>query len=121
MNAKRALGFERLESKSTPSSLMLLLTPDTAAPADEAAATTEVRASSTVDESNTNWHHEHSTADLLRFISANTTPADQTPSAELPSDDECRTADEMMKLDDDELQGLVFTAVFGTFDASSDS
>lgn len=109
---KRKLAFERLEHKCAPSTLLLAIAPlddDFHAAVEESrekdAAVELVCPTSDVS---ANWQFQISTSDLLRFVDRNT----QSGSAEnriavKPSAEHCHSADEMMKLGDQDLRALV--------------
>jgi hypothetical protein len=111
----RQLAFERLESKSAPSSLLLLLATQAELNclSDEVLCDIPSCSSATVQTIASKWQFDHSPQVLIDFISANTS---QSP-AELetwtpPTQADCDSADEMMKLEDEALHTLILSERF---------
>jgi hypothetical protein len=108
----RVLAFEPLETKATPSSLLLAL-----APLDESCHVTvdQLREQAPSADSNwmtadttANWQFTFTTRDLLKFVDDNTIPRDKdTGSIERPSAEQCQRVDEMMKLADDDARAMI--------------
>jgi hypothetical protein len=110
---KRTLSFEQFETKCAPSTLLLVMAPME----DSFHVAVESRANSKEEDSeivcaqvdtSANWQFQFSTSDLLRFVddNASCTAPSATVSA-APTADQCRGADEMMKLGDQDLRALV--------------
>jgi hypothetical protein len=109
---KRTLAFEQLETKCAPSTMLLVMAPME----DSFHASVE---QSRVDSGSTaivcaqvdtsaNWQFQFSTSDLLRFVNENTScSASSSTTTAAPSPEQCRGADEMMKLGDQDLRALV--------------
>lgn len=115
---KRILAFERLESKATPSSLLLVLAPmhDGAHGALEQALhdpTSSAGSFPAVDAS-ANWQFSVSTVELLHFVETNSyhTRVD-TIEVPMPSVEHCRCADEMMRLGDPDVRSMVIADSLG--------
>ena len=109
---KRTLSFEQLESKCAPSTLLLVLAPmeDSIHVAVEQSRADLGSAQIICAEVNTSasWQFQFSTSDLLRFVDDNTScTASPNVAAAVPTAEQCRGADEMMKLGDQDLRALV--------------
>jgi hypothetical protein len=111
---KRPLGFERLEVKATPSTLLLAL-----APLDE---TFHVAVEQTRDlagsaepqwlevDTSANWRIHFSTHELLHFVDQNTIRRGRdTCAVDAPTAEQCQQVDEMMKLGDHDTRALVIS------------
>ena len=115
---KRILAFERLEAKSTPTSLLLAL-----APLDETFHVTveqmrddEVPGHQCLDvDTSANWQFQISTHQLLCFVEENTScrVEDVSPVAR-PSAEQCQRVDEMMKLDDVDTRVLILAESYSS-------
>jgi hypothetical protein len=110
---KRTLTFERLETKATPAALLIAVAPledavhDRLEPIILGDSRTQTDQQS-ANVSSTNWQFSHSVGTLLQFVDQNTPPtAGGTSMCAPPTWDQCRSADEMMKLQDRELRALV--------------
>ena len=58
------------------------------------------------------WRFQHSNPELLRFVEEHTADRQEDLQAEQwPTQQQCRTADEMMKLHDRELRAMVIATV----------
>ena len=110
---RRILGFERLERKASPCSLLLHVA------AAEHGLTEEVQREVGLerDWASGNWKHQIATADLLRFIEGNTSDIKHDRPGQIPTSNESETADEMMKLDDIDLRSMIVFAAM-EFDAA---
>ena len=106
----RQLAFERLEAKSAPSSLLLLLaveSTDTSL-SDEVLNGHQLEARAAIAVTSSKWEFEHSPQMLMEFIVTHTSPCpNEITSWTIPSPADCDGADEMMKLEDSELRALV--------------
>lgn len=123
---KRTLTFERLETKATPAALLIAMAPLDDASHDQIEPVAQDSNQSLID-SSTNWQFSHSVGTLLQFVDENTNASQEhaaSPNAlprshdsqvcAPPTWDQCRGADEMMKLHDRELQALVMAEVLGS-------
>jgi hypothetical protein len=109
---KRVLAFERLETKATPSSLLLSL-----APLDEPfhvnveqlRDAADAPSASWVDvDTSANWQFQFTTSDVLQFVNDNTVQRrSDTSGVATPTRDQCRHVDEMMKLNDGDARALI--------------
>ena len=99
---------ERLEDKRSPASLLLILAPA----AEQVHEAIESQPERLTTDASTNWSFHHPTRQLLSFVEAET-QLSRPPcqGGELPTPEQCRCADEMMKLQDEELRALVLTAL----------
>jgi hypothetical protein len=110
---KRTLTFERLETKATPAALLIAVAPLDDASHDRLEPILQCDKQLQSDQhsanvSSTNWQFSHSVGTLLQFVDQNTPPtASETEVCAPPTWDQCRSADEMMKLHDRELRELV--------------
>lgn len=111
---KRTLSFEQLETKCAPSTLLLVMAPmDDAfhvaienASADSSSSSNTEIVCAPVDAS-ASWQFQFSTNDLLRFVHENTSSSAPSTTTSAPTAEQCRGADEMMKLGDQDLRALV--------------
>ena len=111
----RQLAFERLEAKSAPSSMLLLLAVESAETSlsDEVLKEHQLEATATVEVTGSKWEFEHSPQMLMEFIVTHTSPCpEEIMSWATPSQADCDDADEMMKLEDSELRALVLAEPF---------
>ena len=107
----RALGFERLESKCVPTTLLLAVAPldesfhvTVEQARDQGCAELVCPAAATSE----NWQFQFTTADLLQFVHNNTHSTSVNVTAiSQPTKEQCRSADEMMKLGDQDLRAFV--------------
>jgi hypothetical protein len=107
----RILTFERLDAKATPSSLLLALAP-LDEPFHQAVERERENAAGDLAElavaTTGSWHFAVSTSDLLRFVENNSSRrVADTRQVVLPTPDECRRADEMMKLGDHDTRAVI--------------
>jgi hypothetical protein len=105
----RSLTFERLETKATPSSLLLAL-----APLDESihVSIEQIRECATAGwpgmDTSGNWQFEFLTGDVLRFVERNTRHQDRdSASIACPTAEQCERIDETMKLGDGDVRALI--------------
>jgi hypothetical protein len=108
---KRTLMFERLETKSAPAALLVVLAPvdDATHERVESAVQNDQELLSAVDTSS-NWQFQHSITTLLKFVEDNTVEQIQhTSTYSAPTWEQCRTADDMMQLKDADLRTLVMS------------
>ena len=106
---RRVLAFEQLEPKASPSSILLLLA--TGGEMDDEAS---IPAWEAAEQSSGPWRFAHDTQTLLRFIDAHTdVDCSEHQQPQLPTEDECAAADDMMKVDDMDLRAMIVVDVFG--------
>jgi hypothetical protein len=106
------LAFERLETKSTPSTLLLALAPQNDSFHVSLEGIGDNSSSDGPDwvavDTSANWRFEFSTQQLLYFVEENTwQPRRDTNPVSVPTAAQCQRIDEMMKLDDSEIRALV--------------
>ena len=114
---KRTLTFERLETKATPAALLIAVAPLDDAAHDRLEPVMQSMHSDSQSEnvSSTNWQFSHSVGTLLQFVDQHTPPtASETEVGAPPTWDQCRGADDMMKLQDRELRALVMAERLGS-------
>lgn len=100
---RRILGFERLERKASPCSLLLLVANADEPLADELPC--EVRRDQ--DLAISFWKHEISTSDLLAFIEQHTSDATRDRPVQTPTCSQSEAADSMMQLNDADLRNMI--------------
>ena len=107
MYGKRKLSFEQLESKRSPTSLLLAMAPaaEESQRAFEEAAAECLVASEAAD----HWRFHHDTEKLLTFVEQETRPTPEDQPHPRPTEEACQMSDEMMKLDHPDLRCLVVT------------
>ena len=109
---KRTLSFEQLDTKCAPSTLLLVMAPlddsfHVAIEESQSGPSHVATVSEQIDTS-ANWQFQFSTSDLLRFVNDNASGSEPSLSCStVPSVEQCRGADEMMKLGDQDLRALV--------------
>lgn len=109
---KRTLAFEQLETKATPSSLLLVLAPASDAVHGAFERVEQVRAgeadSPSTGDTSSHWHFQITTLDLLRFVDEQTAVKDADHGvAPHPTPEDCQHVDVMMRLTNDALRSLV--------------
>jgi len=98
----RVLAFEQLETKRSPASLLVALAPAD----DDLHADSESAVQQRCVDSSAAWHHHHSAEEILRFVERQTVHGSFRPWTS-PTPGDCAGADQMMKLQDDDLRAIV--------------
>jgi hypothetical protein len=109
---KRTLSFEQLETICAPSTLLLVMAPmedsfHVAVERSQSDSTSSQIVAAQIDTS-ANWQFQFSTSELLRFVDDHTACSTLSNAVSTaPTAEQCRGADEMMKLGDQDLRALV--------------